>query len=49
MTEAYADFIDELTDKGYDVIGNIYQEDLLNYLSETDFNDYLMKMEVQVQ
>lgn len=49
LTEAYADFIDELTDKGYDVIGNIYQEDLLNYLSETDFNDYLMKMEVQVQ
>ena len=41
-------FIDELTQSGYKVIGNIYEEDLLNYLSEADFNDYLMKIEVQI-
>ena len=41
-------FIDELIQSGHKIIGNIYEEDLLNYLSEADFNDYLMKIEVQI-
>ena len=48
LIEKYMIFIDELTQSGYKVIGNIYEEDLLNYLSEADFNDYLMKIEVQI-
>lgn len=49
LREEYAYFVDELTAKGYEIIGDIYEEDLLNYLSETDFNDYLMKIEVQIR
>ena len=48
MTE-YALFIDELNESGYSINGDIYEEDLLNYLSETDFNDFLMKIEVRVE
>ena len=45
----YAIFVDELIQNNYRVHGDIYEEDLLNYLSETNFNDYLMKMEIRVE
>lgn len=48
LVKAYAVFCRELREMGYAVLGNIYEEDMLNYLSETDFNDYLMKIEVRV-
>lgn len=48
LIEKYMIFIDELIKSGHKIIGNIYEEDLLNYLSEADFNDYLMKIEVQI-
>lgn len=49
LVAEYAVFVDELIRNGYNIISDIYEEDLLNYLSETDFNDYLMKMEVRVK
>ncbi len=32
----------------YNVIGALYEEDMLNYLSETDFNYYLMRIEARI-
>ena len=49
LMNEYALFIDELKQSGYSITGDIYEEDLLNYLSETDFNDFLMKIEVQIE
>lgn len=40
LMNEYALFIDELNKSGYIISSDIYEEDLLNYLSETDFNDF---------
>lgn len=48
LIQAYAVFCAELKQMGHATSGGIYEEDMLNYLSETDFNDYLMKIEIQV-
>lgn len=45
----YDVFCRELEAMNYRVVGNIYEEDLLNYLSQEDFKSYLMKMEVRVE
>lgn len=49
LTLAYINFCQELRGMGYKLIGNIYEEDMLNYLSEINFDDYLMKIEIQVE
>ena len=40
LIKAYAQFVEELHNMNYKVIGALYEEDMLNYLSETDFNYY---------
>lgn len=48
LINAYAQFIDELKAMNYPVKYALYEEDMLNYLSETDFNYYLMRIETKV-
>ncbi len=49
LQEEYRKFCRELKEKGYKIKGNIYQNDITNYLSERYADDYLMKIEVQVE
>ena len=48
LIKAYAQFVEELHNMNYNVIGALYEEDMLNYLSETDFNYYLMRIEARI-
>lgn len=48
LVSEYALFVEELSKMNYVIIGSIYQEDMLNYLSEIDFNYYLMRIEARV-
>lgn len=48
LPREYGIFCEQLEAMNYKIVGNIYQEDLLNYLSQEDFKSYLMKMEVRV-
>lgn len=48
LIKAYAQFVEELHNMNYKVIGALYEEDMLNYLSETDFNYYLMRIEARI-
>lgn len=48
LIKAYAQFVEELHNMNYKVIGALYEEDILNYLSETDFNYYLMRIEARI-
>lgn len=45
----YRKFCTELKALGYEPCGDIYQNDITNYLSERYADDYLMKIEVQVE
>lgn len=45
----YKKFYSEVCALGLAVCGDIYQEDITNYMSERDAEDYLMKLEVEVQ
>ena len=49
LRNEYRIFCRELLDKNYKLIGHLYEEDMLNHLSETDFNNYLMKIEIRVE
>lgn len=49
LPKEYDRFCRELEAMNYRIVGNIYEEDLLNYLSQEDFKSYLMKMEVKVE
>ena len=48
LIKDYAQFVEELHNMNYKVIGALYEEDMLNYLSETDFNYYLMRIEARI-
>lgn len=48
LTFFYNRFARKLQDKGCTLCGHMYQEDMLNYLSETDDERYLMKLEIRV-
>lgn len=45
----YKKFYDELTGQHMLIDSGIYQEDITNYLSEKDADDYLMKLEVKLK
>ncbi len=49
LVDEYRLLCEEIRKLGYQITGDIYEEDMLNYLSEHDYNDYLMKIEVQVK
>lgn len=48
LNDAYFHFIHALQQQGYIAQGPIYQDDVRNYLVETDDTKYLMKLEVAV-
>lgn len=47
--EAYHILIEHLNSKGCKIIGNAYEEDILNYLSISDKSQYLFKLSVQIE
>lgn len=49
LRQEYRKFCAELQKMGYAPCGDIYQNDITNYLSERYADDYLMKIEVQVK
>lgn len=49
LQEEYRLFCSELRQKGYKIKGNIYENDITNYLSERYADDYLMRIEVRVE
>lgn len=46
---AYREFYSELTEADRQIDSGIYQEDITNYLSESDAEDYLMKLSVKIK
>lgn len=49
LHDEYKKFYGEIRQMGFAVQGDIYQEDITNYMSERDADDYLMKMEAEVR
>lgn len=49
LQEEYKIFFRDLNEMGAEICGNIYQNDITNYLSESDEYDYLMEIEVMVK
>lgn len=49
LKEEYRKFCEEVTAMGYKICGDIYQNDITNYLSERYADDYLMRLEVRVE
>ena len=49
LKEEYRKFCEEVTAMGCKICGDIYQNDITNYLSERYADDYLMRLEVRVE
>lgn len=49
LRDEYKRFYREITGRGLKCAGNIYQNDILSYFSEREEDDYLMKLEMQVE
>ncbi len=49
LPEAYRQFVNEVQALGYRLCGKIYEEDMLNYLTEKDDENYLLRIEGQVE
>ena len=49
LPEAYRHFVKEVQALGYRLCGKIYEEDMLNYLTEKDDENYLLRIEGQVE
>lgn len=49
LTDEYRRFCAEIAELGYTVCGNLYQNDITNYMSERYADDYLMRIEVGVK
>jgi DNA-binding transcriptional MerR regulator len=45
---AYETLVQWVLAKGYQIIGNLYEEDLLHFMSTSDANSYVMKISVQI-
>lgn len=48
LESAYETLVQWVLTKGYTIIGNLYEEDLLHFMSSADTNSYVMKISVQV-
>jgi DNA-binding transcriptional MerR regulator/effector-binding domain-containing protein len=48
LERAYEALAQWVWDKGYSIIGSLFEEDLLHYMSTSDPNHYIMKISVQV-
>lgn len=49
LPEAYHQFVREVEAMGYQLCGKIYEEDMLNYLTEKDDEKYLLQIEGMVE
>lgn len=49
LPEAYRKFVEDIQRLGYRLCGKIYEEDILNYLTEKDNENYLLRIEGQVE
>jgi len=49
LESAYARLVRWVKDQGFRIIGNLYEEDLLHYMSSPDPSRYLMRISVQVE
>lgn len=45
----YQEIVREIERLGYQVAGNIYEEDAIDYLSESDPDNYVYRVEIQVE
>ena len=48
LEQAYATLARWVKEQGYPIIGNLYEEDLLHYMSSRDPSRYLMRISIQV-
>jgi len=48
LEQAYATLAHWVKEQGYQIIGNLYEEDLLHYMSSRDPSHYLMRISIQV-
>lgn len=49
LIEEYKTFVEEVQQMGLSIVGNIYEDDITNYMSESDASDYLMRIEAMVE
>ena len=45
----YQEIVREIERLGYQIAGNIYEEDAIDYLSESDPDNYVYRVEIQVE
>lgn len=45
----YRTFVEEVQQMGLNITGKIYEDDITNYMSESDASEYLMRIEVMVK
>lgn len=48
LYQTYQDMKKQLEEQGYHIIGNIYEEDLIDYLSEHNAENYIQKISMQI-
>jgi len=46
---AYQSLKDSVEKMGYEIAGNIYQDDLIDYFAEQDPNNYLFRISLQIK
>lgn len=49
LEEVYCHMINRLNEAGCQIVGNLYEEDVIDYLSESNPEHYLCRIEVQVE
>lgn len=49
LKEVYEKIYNQIKDKGYEVDGNIYEEDLIDYFSENNPEKFILKISLQVK
>jgi effector-binding domain-containing protein len=49
LEKAYETLVRWIWDHHYRITGNLYEEDLLHYMSTSDPNEYVMKISLQVE